>query len=233
MKITNRQLRRIVKEEKAKVLAEQKVRRVVRNYLLRESHLLRENHPVDAHLMQTKKGFDKLMMNINQLAGQPLPAGVPAETADIARDFSYVLKDEFKRRPPKGGKEGFQALLDRIPDELKAALAIKMDIGSPDPQAGNDGRTVTGTHGGKSWSVRIPDNLADAIIKIHQVYLADEDANAPYDLVSASDDIDNFVQAEVEKQLGVSIPNQNYDSIDESGLDSDLADAIVDAASEE
>ena len=63
--------------------------------------------------------------------------------------------------------------------------------------------------------------------------MADEDANAPYDLVSASDDIDNFVQAEVEKQLGVSIPNQNYDSIDESGLDSDLADAIVDAASEE
>ena len=37
MKITKRQLRRIIKEEKAKVLAEQKVRRIVRRRLIEQS----------------------------------------------------------------------------------------------------------------------------------------------------------------------------------------------------
>ncbi len=37
MKITKRQLRRIIKEEKAKVLAEQKVRRIVRRKLLEQT----------------------------------------------------------------------------------------------------------------------------------------------------------------------------------------------------
>ena len=225
MKVTKSQLRRIIKEEKAKVLAEQKVRRIVRNYLIRE------NHPLDAHLMQLKgtQGFDQLLFHNNQLTGM-----LTGELRNTAVRFSQdVLEDEFNMRAPKGGKEAFKALLARIPGELKDALAKKMEVGSANPQSDNDGRTVTGTHGGKPWSVRIPDNLADSIIKIHQVYLTGEDANAPYDLVSASDDIDNFVQAEVEKQLGVSIPGQRYDSIDESGLDSDLADAIVDAAFEE
>ena len=39
MKITKRQLRRIIKEEKAKVLAEQKVRRIVRRTLLEAKYL--------------------------------------------------------------------------------------------------------------------------------------------------------------------------------------------------
>ena len=38
MKITKRQLRRIIKEEKAKVLAEQKVRRIVRRRLIEMGH---------------------------------------------------------------------------------------------------------------------------------------------------------------------------------------------------
>ena len=37
MKITRRQLRRIIKEEKAKVLAEQKVRRIVRRRLMEQA----------------------------------------------------------------------------------------------------------------------------------------------------------------------------------------------------
>tara|TARA_Y100001970_G_scaffold137140_1_gene168720 strand:+ start:269 stop:652 length:384 start_codon:yes stop_codon:yes gene_type:complete len=37
MKITKRQLRRIIKEEKAKVLAEQKVRRIVRTRLMEQA----------------------------------------------------------------------------------------------------------------------------------------------------------------------------------------------------
>ena len=37
MKITKRQLRRIIKEEKAKVLAEQKVRRIVRRRLMEQA----------------------------------------------------------------------------------------------------------------------------------------------------------------------------------------------------
>ena len=39
MRITKRQLRRIIREEKAKVLAEQKVRRIVRRQLLEVTHL--------------------------------------------------------------------------------------------------------------------------------------------------------------------------------------------------
>ena len=37
MKVTKRQLRRIIKEEKAKVLAEQKVRRIVRRKLMEQA----------------------------------------------------------------------------------------------------------------------------------------------------------------------------------------------------
>ena len=37
MKITRKQLRRIIKEEKAKVLAEQKVRRIVRRQLIEQA----------------------------------------------------------------------------------------------------------------------------------------------------------------------------------------------------
>ena len=46
MKITKRQLRRIIKEEKAKVLAEQKVRRIVRKRLLEQAgmHMVSGNH---------------------------------------------------------------------------------------------------------------------------------------------------------------------------------------------
>ena len=39
MKITKRQLKRIIREEKAKVLAEQKVRRIVRRHLLEAKYL--------------------------------------------------------------------------------------------------------------------------------------------------------------------------------------------------
>jgi len=42
MKITKRQLRRIIKEEKAKVLAEQKIRRTVRRRLLEQSRVERD-----------------------------------------------------------------------------------------------------------------------------------------------------------------------------------------------
>ena len=42
MRITKRQLRRIIKEEKAKVLAEQKIRRTVRRRLLEQSRVERD-----------------------------------------------------------------------------------------------------------------------------------------------------------------------------------------------
>jgi hypothetical protein len=46
MKITKRQLRRIIKEEKAKVLAEQKIRRTVRRKLMEQAggHMVNGNH---------------------------------------------------------------------------------------------------------------------------------------------------------------------------------------------
>ncbi len=100
-------------------------------------------------------------------------------------------------------------------------------------QKQNDGRTVVGTHKGKEWAVRIPDDLAAFIIDIHQSYMDGDDDNASYDLVDAAYRIHNYIQGEVEKQVGVSIPYQNYDSYDETGLADDLSDAMVDAASEE
>ena len=47
MRITKRQLRRIIKEEKARILAENRVRRRVRSYLMREMGMLSEK---EAHL---------------------------------------------------------------------------------------------------------------------------------------------------------------------------------------
>ena len=99
--------------------------------------------------------------------------------------------------------------------------------------AGNDGRTVVGMHNGKSWAVRIPDSLASSMIDVHQSYMDGDDANAAYDLVDAAYEIHNYIQREVEKQVGVPVPYQRYDRYDESGLADDLSDAMVDAASEE
>ena len=98
---------------------------------------------------------------------------------------------------------------------------------------GNDGRTVVGTHNGKSWAVRIPDSLAAYMIDIHQSYMDGGDDNASYDLVDAAYRIHNYIQGEVEKQVGAPVPYQRYDSYDEAGLADDLSDAMVDAASEE
>ena len=54
MKITKRQLRRIIKEEKAKVLAEQKIRRIVRRRLMEQDggHLVSGNHEGQAFSVQ-------------------------------------------------------------------------------------------------------------------------------------------------------------------------------------
>ena len=57
MKITKRQLRRIIREEKAKVLAEQKVRRIVRRRLL-EANVLRPNTPDELLAMIAGKEAD-------------------------------------------------------------------------------------------------------------------------------------------------------------------------------
>ena len=57
MKITKRQLRRIIREEKAKVLAEQKVRRLVRRRLL-EANVLRPNTPDELLAMIAGKEAD-------------------------------------------------------------------------------------------------------------------------------------------------------------------------------
>ena len=89
MKVTKRQLRRIIKEEKQKLISESRVRNAVRKALLKESM-----HPLDAQVAELDHNYGKsdvysyLYSALQKLAGMGDEAAMDAmEEFEMAENY--------------------------------------------------------------------------------------------------------------------------------------------------
>ena len=124
MRISKRQLRRIIKEEKAKVLAEQKIRRIVRRRLIEQatwdqaSDLLSrlETNPRDG------KVFDQVMTMVKGLGD--------GDEVDMAVDALFAIEDA---ESPDEMASAADYAIDYVRDAF-SAHGVEVDLPSPGGQ---------------------------------------------------------------------------------------------------
>ena len=100
MKISKRQLIRIIKEEKAKVLAEQKVRRIVRRKLLEQAggHTVTGNHEGQEFSVQVPDALARTILDAHAalLATRPTGAAEDAnDSSPAGRAFSAAAREVY------------------------------------------------------------------------------------------------------------------------------------------
>ena len=116
MKVTKRQLRRIIKEEKQKLVAESRVRQAVRKALLSEGM-----HPYDKGLMQAMdvgyysdsdavEEIERDLMNVDT-------AGLSPEAMMDLEDLKYAIDGDYN--------DDAYDLLRGIPKEIKDRLPVQ------------------------------------------------------------------------------------------------------------
>ena len=116
MKITKRQLRRIIREEKAKVLAENRIRQVVRKALLKEN-----THPYDKGLMQAMDvGYYSDSDARDEIEGDLMRV----DTAGLSPAAMEEL-EELKNAIEGGYNDDAYDLLRSIPKEIKDRLPVQ------------------------------------------------------------------------------------------------------------
>ena len=123
MKITKRQLRRIVKEEKQKLLAENRVRQVVRKALLNEGM-----HPYDKGLMQAMDaGYYSDADARDEIEGDLMrvnTAGLSPAAMEELEELKYAIDG--------GYNDDAYRLLRSIPKEIKDRLPVQEFSGDDD-----------------------------------------------------------------------------------------------------
>ena len=100
MKITKRQLRRIIKEEKAKVLAEQRVRRIVRRKLLEQAggHTVKGNHEGQEFSVQLPDALARTILDAHAALLATSPTGAAEDGDDSSpagRAFSAAARQVY------------------------------------------------------------------------------------------------------------------------------------------
>jgi hypothetical protein len=101
MKVTQRQLRRIIKGEKAKVLAEQKIRRIVRRKLMEQAggHIVNGNHEGQEFSVQVPDDLASSLFSAHAalLATSPNPDDVAYADSDSpqAEAFGDAIRQVF------------------------------------------------------------------------------------------------------------------------------------------
>tara|TARA_Y100000034_G_scaffold120483_1_gene163449 strand:- start:50 stop:535 length:486 start_codon:yes stop_codon:yes gene_type:complete len=126
MKITKRQLRRIIKEEKAKVLAEQKIRRVIRRRLMEQTP-----PPPGADAVEWIVGVDlpgtPSMGNVDQV----MHKGNTKVRKKLAKLIGFPIKltgsgtanPNYKVEASFATEQEAQAIADQLSQEVAAAIA--------------------------------------------------------------------------------------------------------------
>ncbi len=116
MKITKRQLRRIIREEKQKLVAENRVRQVIRKALLKES-----THPYDKGLMQA---MDAGYYSDSDAVGEIENDLMSVDTAGLSPEAMEEL-EELKYSIEGGYNDDAYDLLGYIPKEIKDRLPVQ------------------------------------------------------------------------------------------------------------
>ena len=107
MKITKRQLRRIIKEEKQKLIAENRVRKAVRKALLNE-----EAHPYDASINDAVEvGYFSNSDAVSEVQSHLVSAGA----SDLADEIDMLVDY---------GEDDIYDILGMIPKEIKDRLPV-------------------------------------------------------------------------------------------------------------
>ena len=98
MKISKRHLRRIIKEEKAKVLAEQKVRRIVRRKLLEQAggHTVKGNHEGQEFSVQVPDALARTILDAHAALLATSPTGA-AEDGDDSSPEGIAFGDAVRQ----------------------------------------------------------------------------------------------------------------------------------------
>ena len=116
MKITKNQLRRIIREEKQKLLAENRVRKAVRKAILNEGA-----HPYDKGLMQAMDaGYYSDSDAVSEIEGDLMRVDT-AGLSPAALEELEELKDSIKG----GYNDDAYDLLRYIPKEIKDRLPVQ------------------------------------------------------------------------------------------------------------
>ena len=133
MKISKRQLRRIIKEEKAKVLAEQKVRRIVRTALLAEG--VDGTITTEEDLMNTIMG-QEVRLEIMGGGQEVRVLGDGRGRAAAAYDIDGVMQDMLSAAGGDGNAvlRKLQSVAKRVSTDGRTdrSLNITPDLGPPD-----------------------------------------------------------------------------------------------------
>ena len=133
MKITKKQLRRIIKEEKAKVLAEQKVRRIVRTALLAEG--VDGTITTEEDLMNTITG-QEVRLEIMGGGQEVRVLGDGRGRAAAAYDIDGVMQDMLSAAGGDGNAvlRKLQSVAKRVSTDGRTdrSLNITPDLGPPD-----------------------------------------------------------------------------------------------------
>ena len=121
MKITKNQLRRIIKEEKQKLIAENRVLKAVRKALLSEGM-----HPYDkyvsdiAAMYRSVDAVDEIAKHVRAIERSDPDGDLGEEADDFMTEF---IEPEINYN---GGKD-FNYLLDSMPDSVKEAIMQKFN----------------------------------------------------------------------------------------------------------
>ena len=128
MRVTRRQLRRIIKEEKAKVLAERKVRRLVRRSLTEQAfHPMHPDHLRDAGPdMSTDPAWQKALAHVGARSLQDVQ--VLEQEFDDGFDDAAARFQSMETIPQVGSGTMELGTLDGMPAALSSAFGDSMLI---------------------------------------------------------------------------------------------------------
>ena len=128
MRVTRRQLRRIIREEKTKVLTEQKVRRIVRRRLTEQAfHPMHPDHLRDAGPdMSTDPAWQEALAHVGARSLQDVQ--VLEQEFDAGFDDAAARFQSMDRISQIGGGTMELGTLDGVPAALSSAFGDSMLI---------------------------------------------------------------------------------------------------------
>jgi len=121
MKITKNQLRRIIREEKQKLLAENRVRKAVRKALFNEGM-----HPYDVYVSDIA-AMHRAADAVDEIAKHVRAIERSDPTGDLGEEADDFMSEFVEPEINYNGGTDFNYLLKSMPDSVKAAIMQKFN----------------------------------------------------------------------------------------------------------